>query len=177
MSSETRTLLVVLAICAFVALMCLIVPLGIGAVLYFRVQQQQVAVQAEFNQALAEQQRMQADAARRQAEMQQQIEAQLNAIPPIGLPPGLADEGPTPGGAALDEQQRRTIYFAVKQVKQLDALFAEVNAAVADDPNMQQAAAEMKRQKENALRQLAAQFNVTPAQLDEIAAEGDKAGW
>jgi hypothetical protein len=205
MSSETRTLLVVLVLCAFVAFGCLIIPIGIGAVLYFRVQQQQVAVQAEFNQALAEQQRMQAEAAARHAELQQQIETQIGNIPPIGAPPpGFAPNTVPPGfpqpsfppsplapdAAELSpadatpleptlpaEPQRRTIYLAIKQFKQLDALFAELNSAASDDPNMQAAAAQLKSEKEKALRQLATQFNITPAQLDEIRAEGDRAGW
>jgi hypothetical protein len=201
MSSETRTLLVILALCAFVALMCLVVPIGIGAVLYLRVQQQQVAVQAEFNQAVAQQQRMQEEAESRQAKLQQKIESQMNGLPPIdiapsgfgppGGPPGFpapftpepVTPGDTPAGLPAvarplpDEAQRRSIYLAIKQLKQLEALFAEFNAASADDPNMQAAAAQMKSQQEAALRQIATQFNITPAQLDEIKAEGDKAGW
>jgi hypothetical protein len=200
MSSETRTLLVVLVLCAFVALMCLIVPIGIGAVLFFRVQQQQVAVQAEFNQAVAAQERMQAEAAARHTEMQQQIESQMGTIPPIGMPPpgfgppgmfpgepplptppppgfGGAPPGVLPGASAPNEQQRRTIYRTVKSLQQLEAQFAELSAAAPDDPAMQQAAAQIKTEKDNALRQLAAQYNITPAQLDEIVAEGEKAGW
>jgi hypothetical protein len=200
MSSETRTLLVVLALCAFVALMCLIVPIGIGAVLFYRVQQQQVAVQAEFNQAVAQQQRMQEEAASRQARLQEKIETQMNGLPPIDIapsdlgpgggppgfppppvftgeaPPGLTD-APAADPTLPSEAQRRTIYLAIKQLKQLDAVFAQLNSAAPDDPNMQAAAAQLKNEKEKALQQIAHQFNITPAQLDEIAAEGEKAGW
>jgi hypothetical protein len=204
MSSETRTLFVILALCAFVALMCVVVPIGIGAVLYFRVQQQQVAVQAEFNQAFAQQQRMQEEAASRQARLQQKIESQMNGLPPIDIapsdfgpggaplgfppppfpppvfpgeaPPGLSDT-PVADPTLPSEAQRRNIYRAIKTLQQVEEQFAGLIAATPDDPNMQQAAAQMKAEKEKALRQLATQANITPAQLDEIVVEGDKAGW
>jgi hypothetical protein len=81
---------------------------------------------------------------------------------------------------ASDPAQRKLIYQALKAqrevAQQLEQSLAQL-ATASDDPTLKQALDGMKLEQDKAIDEIAKQWKVTRKQLDEIVAEGDKAGW
>lgn len=200
MSSESRTMIVVLVVCGMLALGCLGVPAAIGAFMYFRLERDAQQMRAEANRAVAETQQavavQQAMAAQEQARILKSqpglppILAAPPALPPgLVLPPGVEVAPPSipglpavPGQISLaDPQQRRLVYQALKAqrdlAKQLQDSFAQLKDSGLDDPNITQALSQMQVEQDKALDRTCKLYGITRERLTEILAEGDKAGW
>lgn len=197
MSSETRTMLVVLLVCGFLMCGCIVLPLGVGVGFFY--------VAAERTQAEA------AIARERAAVAQAQAQAALNAMqeslptpptdppappmvpaspptpaesakaspPAITLPPigGLSDTGlpaalPPEAVAALlaDVEQRKALYKEFKRLRDAEEALEKQGEA---DPT---ATALVAALKQVALEGLKAS-GITQEHIDKILAEGDKEGW
>ena len=171
MKDESRTMWVVLLVCGFVMCGCIVLPLGLGAAFFMGISRQQ-AVLAE--QSRAEAARVQAEMAKTRAELEQlKPPAPPPAAAPPSLPPGLGTVDVT------DLTQRKLIYQTLKTQRevavQLEHTLAQL-ASVSDDPALKQAP-DIKKLEQQMLDEIAKQWKVTRQQLDEIVAEGDKAGW
>jgi uncharacterized membrane protein len=190
MSNETRTMMVVLVVCAFFVLGCIAIPVGVGAVLFFRLSRQAEVAQTEAMRAEAAvrqaMERDQAEMARMQAEMKPidptaipgmpslPVPPGPNLAPPVGIPPRL------PGIDINNVDQRKLIYQGLKVSRQVSQLLEQgliAGAAGADDANLKQAIAEMKKAQDQQLEEVCKSYGITRKQLDEIVAQGDKEGW
>jgi hypothetical protein len=174
MSNDSRSLVAVLVVCAMLLLVCVAVPLGVGAIFFVRLQaesqQQAVAIQ---QQALAiEQQALrQAEEARRQAELDRATMEKL--MRPAAIPP-LAPVAAPGENSKLTLEVRKSLYQQLKLVK--DQL-AAIEALGVDDPALKEVAAQSKAQFEAALDQIGTTAGITRKQLDEIMAEGEREKW
>jgi hypothetical protein len=65
----------------------------------------------------------------------------------------------------------------VSVIQQLEDALAPLRELGADDPNLKQASEAMQKQKDEALNRLCKELKITRQRLDEIIAEGKKAGW
>ncbi len=201
MSSETRTMLVVLLVCGFLMCGCIVLPLGIGVGFFY--------VAAERTQAEA------AIARERAAVAQAQAQAALNAMqeslptpptePPAGssappnapvsppttaesaqasppaitLPPlsGLAGSDlpaalpPEAVAAMLADVEQRKALY--RAFKQLRDTEEQIKKLGEADPTATALVAALKQQ---ALEGLKAS-GITQEQIDKILSEGDKEGW
>jgi|GEM_PF-3817455 hypothetical protein len=175
MSNETRTMLIVLAVCGFLMCGCIVLPVGIGAVFFATAARQAEVAQAQVQRALvAEQQaRAQAEAANAAAmaaagEATNQLPG-VPAIPPVGVPPGVL---PADAFASLlsDVEQRKSLYRAFKDLRKAEE---ELNKAATGDPTIDAISAALKQQQEILLKNA----GITREQIDKILDEGDKAGW
>jgi hypothetical protein len=165
MKDESRTMWVVLLVCGFVMCGCIVLPLGLGAAFFMGISRQQ-AVLAEKSRA---------EAVKVQTQLEQVAPA---VVPPVATPPELP---PALGTIdATDPAQRKLIYQALKAqrevAQQLEQSLAQL-ATASDDPTLKQALDGMKLEQDKAIDEIAKQWKVTRQQLDEIVAEGDKAGW
>lgn len=165
MKDESRTMLVVLVVCGFLMCGCIVIPLGLGAAFFMGISRQQ-AVLAEKSRAEA-------------VKVQTQLEQVApTVVPEVATPPELP---PSLGTIdATDPAQRKLIYQAFKAqrefTQQIEQSLAQLSTA-SDDPTLKQALEGMKREQDKALDELAKHWGVARKQLDEIVAEGDKAGW
>jgi type II secretory pathway pseudopilin PulG len=171
MSNETRTMLVVLLVCGFVMGGCILVPLGVGAVFFLKASQQAQAAQVQAERALAAEQqaRAQAELARAQAQAQQPT-----VIP--GMPPLPSDpQSLQPAGVTAPNieniEWRKQIYLSFKLLRTADEEMKKT--AATDDPTVALIASALNQQKETLLKGA----GLTPEQVNQILAEGDKAGW
>jgi hypothetical protein len=172
-SSDSRSVVAVLVICALLLVTCIAIPTGVGAILFVRFQQATQAELAAQRDALAaEQQAMaQAEAARQAAMEQMRLQAE-QMTKSLQTPP--ADPPSTPSLADLPLDSRKLIY---QQLKLVDSQLAALEALAADDPALQDALNVAKSQKSAALDQLASTFKIDREQLDAIIAQGDKEMW
>ena len=166
MSNDSRNVVAVLIVCAMLVLVCVAVPLGVGAMMFVRLQRTEQGVAAQREALAAEQRaRLQAEMARMAAEMEAQ-RLQKAAAPPAEPAPPLNRE--------LTLQQRQTIYLQLKLVR--DQL-AALEALGTDDPTLKELAAQSKAQVDASLNQIGTAAGITRQQLDEIMAEGDREKW
>jgi hypothetical protein len=169
-SDNYKSLTVVIVLAVMLVLMCAIVPIGVGTMMYFRLEQSAQQAEAARRQALLGEQeaRMQAELARAEA-ARALAERMAN---PAAIPALPAVSAPTPG--ELTVEQRKTIYVALKQLN--DGL-AALEAAAKDDPAFGDLLTAMKSQREAALEQAAKGAGITRQKLDEIMAEGEREKW
>jgi hypothetical protein len=158
-------MLVVLVVGGLLMCGCIVVPLGLGAAFFMGISRQQ-AVLAEKSRAEV-------------AEVQDQFDQVAPpAVPPVASPPALPPGLGTVD--ATDPAQRKLIYRALKTqrelAQQVEQSLAQL-ATASDDPTIKQALDGMKLEQDKAIDEIAKQWKVTRQQLDEIVAEGDKAGW
>ena len=172
MSNETRTMLVVLLVCGFLMCGCIVLPIGVGAMFFLTASRQAEMAQAQAQRAVAAEQqaRAQAELARAQA----QAAAPVPEMPPIPAPPGVIPPTTLPPGLVTpnlgDVEQRKQLYSAFKELRKADE---ELKKAATDDPTVALIASAVKQQKDALLKGA----GLTQEQIDEILAEGDKAGW
>ena len=177
MSNETRTMFVVLAVCGFLMCGCIVLPIGVGAMFFLGVSRQAEMAQVQAQRALAAEQqaRAQAELARAQAQAAALIAVpEMPAIPappvvtpPTILPPGLA------AANLADIEQRKLLYAAFKELRKAEDELKKVNPADPEDPTFGIITAAVKQQQEALLKGA----GITREQIDQILAEGDKAGW
>jgi hypothetical protein len=165
MSNDTRTMLVVLVVCGFLMCGCIVLPIGVGAVFYLTASRQAQMAQAEVQRAVAAEQqaRAQAEAARAQAQTMAPIA--VPELTPIPAPPGIVSPTILPPGLTGqnlgDVEERKKLYAAFKQLR----IKEEELKANSDDAAL------------GILNALLQSTGVTREQIDQILAEGDKAGW
>jgi multidrug efflux pump subunit AcrA (membrane-fusion protein) len=176
MSNETRTMFVVLAVCGFLMCGCIAVPIGVGAMFFLTASRQADMAQVQAQRALAAEQqaRAQAELAKAQAQAQAAapiavpgmpaIPAPLVETPPTLLPPGLAAPN------LADIEQRKALYAALKELRKAEDELEKVNT---EDATVGIIAAAVKQQQETLLKGA----GITRDEIDQILAEGDKAGW
>jgi hypothetical protein len=169
MSNDSRSLAAVLVVCAMVGLACVVVPAGVGAIMYVRFQRIAEEAVAERDALAAEQARMAAEMARLDADMQAQRQKVLENSRPV---PPVVPAPPARNELTLDE--RKTIYLQLKLVR--DQL-AALEALSTDDPTLQELTAQGRAQVEASLNQVATAAGLTRKQLDEIMAEGEREKW
>jgi hypothetical protein len=171
-SDNFKTLTVVIVLGVMVVLMCAIVPVGVGTMMYFRMQQSaEQAMVAQQRALVAEQEaRMQAEVARAEAAraMAEQF-AKSAAAPQVPV-----ETAPAAAQGELTLEQRKTIYLAVKQLN--DGLKA-LEEAAQDDPAVGEFLSALKSQREAALEQVSRGSGITRQKLDEIVAEGEREKW
>lgn len=173
-SKNSSPIVVIVIICAALLLLCMAVPIGAGAIMYFRFQHEaqaaQAAAMAAERDALAAQQAAlaaQAEASRQAAEQMRLANEQMAkalAVPPPGAPPT----------GELPLASRKLIY---QQLKQATVSLAEMEKLAADDPALAEAFAAAKTQQPAILEQAMRAMNISREQLDAIMAEGDKEMW
>jgi hypothetical protein len=179
-SSDSRSVVAVLVICALLLVTCIAIPTGVGAILFVRFQQATQAELAAQRDALAaEQQAMaQAEAARQAAMEQMRLQAEQMRLQAEQMTKSLqtppADPPSTHSLGDLPLDSRKVIY---QQLKLVDSQLAALEALAADDPALQDALNVAKSQKSAALDQLASTFKIDREQLDAIIAQGDKEMW
>ena len=171
-SDNSKTVMVVAVLGIMLVLMCAIVPVGVGAMMYFRLQQSAAQAMAAQQRALAAEQeaRLQAEVAKAEAAraMAEQF-ARSAATPPIP-----AEAAPAAAQGELTLEQRKSIYLAVKQLN--DGLKA-LEEAAKDEPAVGELLNVMKSQREAALDQVSRGSGITRQKLDEIVAEGEREKW
>jgi len=165
MSNETRTMFVVLAVCGFLMCGCIVLPLGVGAMFFLTASRQAEMAQVQAQQAMAAEQQARAQAA---------ASITVPGMPPIPTPPVVTPPTILPPGLAApnlaDIEQRKALYAAFKELRKAEDEFKKVNT---DDPTVGLIAAAVKQQQETLLKSA----GITREQIDQILAEGDKAGW
>lgn len=174
-SKNSSPIVVIVIICAALLLLCMAVPIGAGAIMYFRFQHEaqaaQAAAMAAERDALAAQQAAlaaQAEASRQAAEQMRLANEQMAkalAVPPQLSPPGIGE---------LPLETRKLIY---QQLKQAQSQLAELEKLATDDPALAEAFAAAKTQQPAILEQAMRAMNISREQLDAIMAEGDKEKW
>lgn len=187
MSSETRTMLVVLLVCGFLMCGCIVLPLGFGVGFFYMAAERSQAEEA-IARELATLARAQAQEA--QNAVQESLptpptdppaaaESPQSSPPAIPLPPigGLFDGDlttalPPEAVAAMlaDVEQRKAIYRVLKPLRDTEEQIKKLGA---DDPT---ATAILAAVKQQVLDQVKAK-GITQEQIDKIMAEGDKEGW
>jgi len=166
MSNETRTMLVVLVVCGFLMCGCIVLPIGVGTMFFLTASRQAEMAQAQAQRALAAEQQ-----ARAQAEA---APVAVPGMPPIPAPPVVNPTTVLPPGLAppnlADVEQRKSLYAAFKDLRKAEDELKKVGT---DDPTLGLIASAVKQQQEAVLKSA----GITREQIDEILAEGDKAGW
>jgi len=151
---------------------CIVLPLGVGAMFFLTASRQAEMAQVQAQQAMAAEQqaRAQAELARAQAA----ASITVPGMPPIPTPPVVTPPTILPPGLAApnlaDIEQRKALYAAFKELRKAEDEFKKVNT---DDPTVGLIAAAVKQQQETLLKSA----GITREQIDQILAEGDKAGW
>jgi hypothetical protein len=161
MSDDSRSFVPVLIVCGMLGLVCLVVPLGIGGILFVRMQRTAEQAIVAQRDAMAAQQEAMAKLEAERLARQQQV-AQPSPAP---APPQTKE---------LTLQERKTLYLQLKQARQV---FAALDQAGIEDPALQDALNLGKAQFEASLDQIAAGAGLTRKQLDEIMAEGEREKW
>jgi hypothetical protein len=174
-SSDSRSVVAVLVICALLLVTCIAIPTGVGAILFVRFQQATQAELAAQRDALAAEQAALAaqTEASRQAAEQMRLQAE-QMTKSVQTPQAMAAPPGAPSLADLPLDSRKLIY---QQLKLVESQLAALEALAADDPALQDALNVAKSQKSAALDQLASTFKVDREQLDAIIAQGDKEMW
>jgi hypothetical protein len=164
MSDDSRSFVPVLIVCGMLGLVCLVVPLGIGGILFVRMQRTAEQAIVAQRDAMAAQQEAMAKLEAERLARQQQV-AQPSPAPAPSAPPQTKE---------LTLQERKTLYLQLKQARQV---FAALDQAGIEDPALQDALNLGKSQFEASLDQIAAGAGLTRKQLDEIMAEGEREKW
>jgi multidrug efflux pump subunit AcrB len=174
MSNETRTMLVVLLVCGLLMCGCIVLPIGVGTMFFLTASRQADMARVQVQRALAAEQqaRAQAELARAQAQ-----NAQVQTMAPSAdpdSPPIPALPGVFPPGLVApnldDVEQRKQLYTAFKDLRKADEELTKVGT---EDPTVALIASAVKQQKDALLKGA----GLTQEQIDQILAEGDKAGW
>lgn len=168
MSNDSRSLVAVLVICGMVGLVCIALPVGVGALFYVQTQRSaEKELVAQRAALAAEQARQQAELARLVAEMKNR-EPAFPPVAPVVVPPAL------PKTTEMTPELKKTIY---KQLKLAGEQLAALEALGADDPALKEVVAQGKLQMDAALDQMGKSAGITRQQLDEIMAEGEREMW
>jgi hypothetical protein len=167
MSNDSRNVVAVLIVCAMLVLAFIAVPVGVGALLFVRLQHTEQAAAAQREALAAEQRaRLQAEMARMAAELEsQRLQTAAASQPAAPLRPPSRE---------LTLQERQTIYL---QLKFLRDQLAGLDALGADDPTLKDLVVQGKAQVDASFNQIATAAGITRQQLDEIMAEGDREKW
>jgi hypothetical protein len=171
MSNDTRTMLVVLLVCGFLMCGCIVLPIGVGAAFFLTASRQAQVAQAEVRRAEAVEQQARAQAEWARAQVQALQPTLIPGMPPVPSdPPSLQPAGANAPNIENIEW-RKQLYLSFKLLRTADEEMKKT--AATDDPTVALIASALNQQKETLLKGA----GLTPEQLNQILAEGDKAGW
>jgi hypothetical protein len=194
MSSEARTLVVILLVLGVLGCGCIVAPLSVVGLLTHRYQAEQKRAEKEaLDKAFsiprpvdplppAEQQ----DSPATSIETSPPPESRIPPVtPPLEPPPAAGDpRNPAPPAAAsggLSESQKRFIYRSARIhrqiVEQMEQQLADQRGRGINTSVLEKIIADTRARQEQSLDDLCRQRGITRAELDVILAEGDKDGW